>query len=314
MDYIKQFMASIEAPNTAKVVRHVLHDAKDSMIEYDIRELEQFVLERKPSSPKAITTICYILGLYARWLQEQGVEKGDAFYDRIQMLKKDTLWKKAKPSAKKKFISYERFCQVIHDIGMYEGYNPLYYQALFKCIYEGIYNDDLSVLKNLRASDINGNTITLHEDNGHTYRIKVSTQLAQELVELAQTDKWLRPNRYGLCRISMRGLYHDSVFKIEDRKTASDDSYKFTFYSKLRKIGDEYLEFSMLPFQLYISGIMHRVIARLEEKNISIEDAFSDNNRDKTVHSIISAELVRSNYSSETGNFREIVKGHLDSF
>ena len=41
---------------------------------------------------------------------------------------------------------------------------------------------------------------------------------------------------------------------------------------------------------------------------------FSLNNRNRDDHMIIEAELVRCNYGSEYGNFKDIVKGHLDMF
>lgn len=314
MNNVKRFMESIQVPNTAKVVKFVLKDVDANIENYSMMELEQFILELKPSSPKAIITICYVLGLYAKWLQEQGIVSNNNLYQMVQSLNKKSLWTKAKPNAKKKFISYEQYKRVIHDIGVYEDFNALYYEALFKCIYEGIYNDDLSVIKNLRSSDINDNIVTLHEDNGHSYKIKVSEKLASELKQLASISIWERRNRYGICKVDMRGVYKDSVFKIEDRKTASNDSYKFTYYAKLRKIAKEYLEYSLLPLQLYTSGIMHRIKVELDKNDIPLEEAFAQNSRNRIAHLIISKELIRCNSSIEVGNFRELVKGHLDSF
>ncbi|MBO5315861.1 MAG: hypothetical protein J6B48_05450 [Clostridia bacterium] len=312
MNYIQQFLESIAVQNTSKVVKSVLNGADDRIKQYSVKEIEEFVLASNPNSPKAITTICYVLGLYGRWLQEQNID--NKLYVLIGEIDKKGLWKKAKSSAKNKFVSYDTYIQVISDIARYEEFNPSYYMALFKCIYDGLYSNDLSVLKNLRASDINDNLITLIEDDGHSYKIKVSPEFAYELQELATMDIWERRNRYGVCKVKMRGLYCDSVFKIEDRTTASDDAHKFTLYSKLRKISNDYLGYSLLPFHIYISGIMHRIKIKLEQHGMTLEDAFSDNNRDKLAHEIISKELIRSNYSSEIGNFREIVKGHLDAF
>lgn len=314
MNNVQRFMESIQVPNTAKVVKFVLNDVDANIENYSLMELEQFILDLRPSSPKAIITICYVLGLYAKWLQEQSIINNDNLYQMVQSLNKKSLWLRAKPNAKKKFISYEQYNRVIHDIGVYEDFNALYYEALFKCIYEGIYNDDLSVIKNLRSSDINDNIITLHEDNGHSYKIKVSEKLASELKQLANINIWERRNRYGICKVDMRGVYKDSVFKIEDRKTASNDSYKFTYYAKLRKIAKEYLEYSLLPLQLYTSGIMHRIKVELDNNNISLEEAFAQNSRNRMAHLIISKELIRCNSSIEVGNFRELVKGHLESF
>ena len=186
---------------------------------------------------------------------------------------------------------------------------------LFSCIWHGIYNDDLSVIKNLRSRDISDDgVVNLQEDNGHVYKLKVPEKLASDLKQLASINTWQRKNRFGTCNVDMRGLYSDSVFKIENRSTASNDSFRFTFYAKLRKIAKEYLEYSLLPLQLYTSGIMHRIKTELEKNNISLEEAFSDNSRNKMAHLIIQKELVRCNSNIELGNFRELVKGHIDSF
>ena len=204
---------------------------------------------------------------------------------------------------------------IIKDIATYEEYNALYYELLFSCIWFGIYNDDLSVIKNLRSRDIgNDGIVTLQEDNGHTYKLKVPEKLASDLKQLASINTWQRRNRFGICNVDMRGLYSDSVFKIENRSTASNDSFRFTFYAKLRKIAKEYLEYSLLPLQLYTSGIMYRVKAELEKNAISLEEAFADNSRNKMAHLIIQKELVRCNSNIELGNFRELVKGHLEVF
>lgn len=308
-------MESVKVPNTAKVVKFVLKDVDTNIENYSLMELEQFILDLKPSSPKTIITICYVLGLYAKWLQEQGIINNDNFYQMTQSLDKKLLWKKAKPNAKKKFISHEQYQTVIKDIATYEEFNALYYELLFSCIWYGIYSDDLSVIKNLRASNIEDDgTVTLQEDDGHTYKLKIPDKLAKDLKQLAGINVWQRRNRFGVCNVDMRGVYSDSVFKIENRSTASNESFRFTYYAKLRKIAKEYLEYSLLPLQLYTSGIMHRIKVELDKNDIALDEAFADNSRNRMAHLIISKELVRCNSSIEIGNFRELVKGHLESF
>lgn len=314
MNNVERFMESVQVPNTAKVVKFILKNAEANIENYSLMELEQFILDRKPSSQKEIITTCYVLGMYAKWLQENSIVDNDNLYQMVQSLDKKLLWKKAKPNAKKKFISYEQYQRVIKDIATYEEYNALYYETLFSCIYEGIYNDDLSVLKNLRKSDIEDNIVTLKEDNGHTYKIKIAERLAKDLRQLADINIWERRNRFGICKVDMRGVHSDSVFKIENRSTASNESFKFTYYAKLRKIAKEYLEYSLLPLQLYTSGIMHRIKVELDKNDIPLEEAFAQNSRNRMAHLIIQKELIRCNSSVEIGNFRELVKGHLDSF
>lgn len=315
MNNVERFMESVQVPNTAKVVKFVLKNAETNIEDYNLMELEQFILDRKPSSQKEIITICYVLGMYAKWLQEEGIVDNDNFHQIVNSLDKKLLWKKAKPNAKKKFINNEEYKRVIKDIATYEEYNALYYELLFSCIWNGLYNEDLSVIKNLRSSNISDDGIaTLEEDNGHIYKLKIPEKLASDLKQLANINTWQRPNRYGICNVEMRGIYPDSVFKIENRSTASNDSFRFTYYAKLRKIAKEYLEYSLLPLQLYTSGIMHRIKIELKKNNIPLEEAFADNSRNKTAHMMIEKELIRCNSGIETSNFRELVKGHLDSF
>ena len=306
---MERYVDSIESPNSQKVAKFVLKDIEDGIENYGVIEMEQAILNKKPSSPKEIITIIYILSSYAKFLQN------DNMYQILQSFDKKLLWKKCKPTAKKKFISYEQYKRVIKDIATFEEYNALYYELLFSSIYSGIYSDDLSVIKNLRKSNINDDgTILLQEDNGHTYKFKVTEKLAKDLKQLADINMWQRPNRFSVCNVEMRGAYPDSVFKIENRSTASNDSYKFSYYARLRKIAKEYLEYSLLPLQLYTSGVMHRIKIELDKNNISLEVAFADNSRDKMSHLIIQKELIRCNSSIEVGNFRELVKGHLESF
>lgn len=306
---VERFINSIESPNSQKVAKFALKDVNESLENCSLIELEQIILNKKPSSQKEIITIIYILSSYAKWLNN------DNLYQVLQSMDKKLLWKKAKPNAKKKFINNEEYQRVIKDIATYEEYNALYYELLFSCIWNGLYNDDLSVIKNLRASNIGDDgVVILEEDNGHTYKLKIPEKLAYDLKQLASINTWQRPNRYGICNVDMRGAYPDSVFKIENRSTASNESFRFTYYAKLRKIAKEYLDHSLLPLQLYTSGVMYRIKTELEKNDISLEDAFADNSRNRMAHLIISKELLRCNSSIEIGNFRELVKGHLDCF
>lgn len=314
--YIKEFIDSSESLNTRKVLKHIFNKINADNIENNnLIQMEQLIINSQPNSPKSIITTIYVLSSYLKWMQEKKIIDNDNAHQMLQSIDKKLLWNRCKHNAKKKFISYEQYKRVIKDIAIYEEYNALYYELLFSCIYYGIYNDDLSVIKNLRKSDINDDgTIMLYEESGHNYKFKVPERLAKDLKKLADINVWERRNRFGICKVDMRGVYSDSVFKIENRSTASDNSYKFTYYAKLRKIAKEYLEYSLLPLQLYTSGIMHRIKVELDRNDISLEEAFAQNSRNRIAHLIIQKELIRCNSNVEIGNFRELVKGHLNSF
>lgn len=302
------FISTFDSSNTGKIAKSM-----SSIGEFDYSnctpvDIEKIILDMKPNSPKSITTICYIFGLYAQYIENE-----DLFY-MVKDIDRNVVWLKAKPNASKKFISHSNFENIYHEIGVYEEYNSFYIQTLFRCLYEGIYNDDLSVIKNLRASDINDNIVTLRNDNGEEYTIEITDQLSRDLKELGKINTWSRRNRYGECKINTTGLYEDSCFKVENRKGTSEYSYRFTYYRILRKIAKEYLEYNLLPLQLYVSGIMHRINLKLNERDIDLYEAFSNGNKDRNVSKIIANELSRSNYDVDVRNFREMVKGHLEVF
>lgn len=117
-----------------------------------------------------------------------------------------------------------------------------------------------------------------------------------------------------MCQVDVKGVYPDSVFKVESRATNSENSYKFSYYSKLRKIAKEFIGHSLLPLCLFASGIMYRIKMELEKNNITLEEAFSQSNRNRITHMIIEKELIRTNSGIEIGNLREMVKGHIDVF
>lgn len=314
---IYQFLESIDNANSVRVIESILKNVQDNenIEQYNTEELEEFVLSLKPNNPKAVITACYVLNLYDKWLKTNNLIDNDNFHNAIQSIDRSALWKKSKPNVPPKFISPKEFKDTLHNIGMYEEFNSLYYQTLLQCVYEGVYADDMSVIKNLRAADIKDETtILLRRDDGTAYEFEVSPELTQNLKELGKINIWQRRNRNGICQIPIIGNDIDSCFKLEKRNANKDDSYKYSYYARLRKVSKDYLERNVLPFSLFVSGIMHRIENELLKNNISLEEAFSENNRNRLVGSIIAAELERCHYDIEVWNFREIVKGHIDTF
>lgn len=304
----EKFMGTIQNHNTYKNVK-----SKQFLGDYDYSsctqdDLERIVLSDNPKSLQSIIHTCYILGLYARYLHD------DRLYHMVRELDKGELWDKAKPNAPKKFISHKLFEEIYHDIGVYEERNGFYTQTLFRCLYEGIYNDDMSVIKNLKASDVHGNIVTLTEDNGHVYDLSISDELASDLIELGALQTCERKNRHGIFQMRVEGPSYDSCFKVEIQKKSTKYNYRYSYYRVLRYIAKDYAGYSLLPLQIYVSGIMYRIRLVLEDHHITMEDAFSEHNRDRLVGKIIADELARCNYDIDVKNFRMIVKGHIDVF
>ena len=115
MERIKEFINSIEVENTAKVVKHVLGDVEEKIENYTKSELEKFVLDKQPDSYRAIVTICYVIGAYAKWLDKNYPFEGNTLLELVNSIDKKQLWKKIKPTARKKFVTYHDLKRVIKD-------------------------------------------------------------------------------------------------------------------------------------------------------------------------------------------------------
>lgn len=304
----QEFIESIELDSTTRVAKSMAAIGEYDYSNISMMELEQIILELKPNSPKAITTICYIMSLFARHIGND---------DMIYMLKdidRGALWQRAKRAAARKFISNRDFEMVCMDIVRYEEHNALYQSSLFRCVYEGIYSDDMSAIKNLRASNVDGNVILMRHDNGATHELMISQTLASDLITMGEQDTWWRNNRYGAFKVRTKGAYEDSCFKVEDRNGSNEYQGRYSYYRILRKISKEYVGYGLLPLQLYVSGIMHRINEELSANGHRLCDAFADNNKNRFVSKTISDELNRTGYDIEVRNFREMVKGHIDVF
>lgn len=305
----EKFMDSLEAPTTKRVVKSYKDVCLYNYTNCTEDEVKQVILKHNPKSLKSIITASYVLGQYAKFIGD------DNLCQIVKNIDRNALWEKAKPNAPKRFISHSDFEKVYKDIGLYEEFNGFYQQSLFRCVYEGIFNDDISVLKNLKASDIHENIVTLHEDNGHTYNLEITPELASDLKELGNNiNTWERRNRFGSYEARIEGLYPDSCFKCATRDGSEKYAYRFSYYRILRKISKEYLGYSLLPYQNFISGVMYRICCKLKELGVDIEDTFSYEKRDRITNRVIEEELRRCNCNIEVRNFREMVRGDIEEF
>lgn len=309
-DNYKCFLDNIESVNTRNVAYTFKNIGNYDYSNCTVEDLENIILSFNPNSARAITTIMYVMRSYFKYL------KNDNLISMLKGIKVGTLWNKAKDNTHK-FISFKTFNQVLNDIELYEELNILCTKTLFWSIYEGIYNNGMSVLKNLRASDIHENVVTLRNNDGEVYDLEVTNELAHSLKELSTIDVIEKVNRYSFFYTDGCGKYTDSCFKIEKRKNAStneDRSYCMKFYRILDKISKEYIGYSVTPNDIFISGIMHRIKIKLDENNIDLQYAFSNNCRNAIANKCIAEELERCKYVSTVSNFKFLVKGRIDVF
>lgn len=311
----KQYQAFIDQAETSHMKkRYKCYSFVDNLnIEnFTKEELENFILKTNPISITEITNINVVITSYCKYL---GLDKQ---VDITHSIDRQELWKRAKPNATPKFVSYKQFCNVIKKLNPEDPdeefeQNTVYYRALFRAVYEGMYNSGLSILTNLRASDIHGTTITLRPDNGEPYDFEVSKELVKDLLMLADTHIWTRRSRYGgVCYVNIYGKYQDSCFKVETKHENANVLRGYLY--KLRKVTQVYFDYKVQPKQLFFSGIMHRIVQQLKANDLDVNEVFSNNNRNREAIQIIEGELKRCGLNYTSNQFKEIVRSNMEMF
>lgn len=295
------------------VIQRIETEGKSSMedtVNMTVEELIELLINLKPSNKKQISVFVTIMGLYAKYM------KDDAAYERLQTIDKTAVWQKYRSTHEiaQKFLSHSEFNDLLFNIQMQEEHNSEYYVALLQSIFEGIYSDDLSALKNLRASDVKGDIVIVRDDNIEPFEMEISSELADRLQEMASVDTWYRPNRNGVCKIPIEGVYEDSCFKNENRHNTPDGNYRNSYYTRIRKIAKDYLGFSLKAKNLYLSGIMWRIKKELEANEMTLEQAFKFNRKWGEDVEIVKRELQRIHYPYQYKDFTKLVSGYLDEF
>ena len=310
----EEYLKTIENANTRKLLKSsykVIGDYEDSGKSID--DVRRIFLAAKVKTPQLARNFCTQFRNFGRSIGDQALLH---MLDTIDFLE---ISLKVIELGTAKYFSNEKFKAAYHSINNSYVLNPVYTQALFLCIYEGVYSRDFSVLKNLRAADIYGNTIICRADDGVTYEIDVSDKLVEDLTCLSQTHSWASRNRHGYCEKGLVGEHDDSCFKVErrekkNRRNSIEESYKTTYRNRLREIVSTEIGYNITAFDIYVSGIMHRISQKLQIQGISVCDAFSKNNRDTTTRQIIGNELQRSNYQGSISQFKQLVEGQVKLF
>lgn len=301
----EEFVLSIPSTKSQEVYKSYSSLGEFDYTDCDIGLVEKAILNTNPKSAKGITTACNILKKYAEYLGNKNLLRVIDGIDRKE------LWIKAKPDELQKFISHNQLESICHDISLWEEHNVLYYETLFMAIYEGIYSKDMSVLKNLRAKDIDNNKVTLNPDVGESYTLNISKELANKLCELSEVSTWEQTGRYGYIQLQLIGDFKDTCFKTVQR---ADKNESFFYYRRLRKIASVYVEYPLRPYELFVSGLAYRISEELKANGITLQEAFSTHYRSPKVRSIFVDELSRCHYSNTVSNFREMIMNYLDVF
>jgi len=270
---------------------------------------------------KSINPIIQVISNFAKYIGDNNLLQV------VQSIDRDDVWNEVKGTVDDRFISHQEFEFVLNSVlrnnSKYYFYNNEYFAALFWCIYEGIYNSDYSLLYNLRACNINGCNVTTYNKNGAEYKYVLPKKLVNILLELSDKDVW----ETSYANYDLIGEYPDCCFKKSHRTRKNDkeetadkeetnktNTYVYFYRSRLRKINKEYIKRKLLPQEIFISGIMHRIILRAKEKHIKWQEIFRFKSKNSVYNNIIVQELERSHYKTSVKAFKEKVVDYLYVF
>lgn len=301
----EEFILSIPSVKSQEVYKSYSSLGEFDYTNCDVGLVENAILNTNPKSTKSITTAYNILKKYAEYLGNKNLLRIVNSIDRKE------LWIKAKPDELQKFISHKQLEWICHDISLREEHNALYYETLFMAIYEGIYSKDMSVLKNLRAKDIEDNKVTLNPDVRESYTLNISKELANNLRKLSKVTTWDQTARSGDIHLSLVGDFEDTCFKTVQRTNKNEPAF---YYRRIRKIASVYVEYPLRPYELFVSGLVYRISEELKANGITLQEAFSTHYRSPKVRNVFVNELSRCYYSNTVSNFREMIMNYLDVF
>lgn len=305
-EFLKSF-EGMQADGTTQMLAYYSRLGDFDYSECTVDDLKELIKEFNPRTVTVVTRIMLVMRKYANFLND------NHFIETLSKLNRKDVWNEIKPDMTKKFFSNEDIEELFEAINLdNELNNVVYYRSLIRCIYEGIYSKDLSVLKNLKSTDLNGNVITVREDSGNTYELEISKKLADDIKELGYIDYWVQRNARTEYEIKTIGEDKRSCFKINRRRDGV--TYYDYYYKRMHFIFKKYYGHVVSPFVIYISGMMHRIKIALEKNGFTLRESFMEQNRDILTREIIEHEMKRSNCNMLLGELKERVRGCIDNF
>ena len=279
-------------------------------------ELKQIIIDKLPKNKREITVMLNTAARYASYCNNEYLLK---VIEEVRAMGRTNIWTIAKPNAEKIYISNKEFETAMIGLNPNDPdeefeENTLYYRTLFWAVYEGIFNYNMSILENLRASDIDleNKSVTLRDDKDNAYIMdEMPEQLLIDLIQCSKLLYWEQKKRgNSLAKYDMVGKYPDACFKAVSTKAKQNLRAGYT--AKLKKITTNYYDGQISPTRIYYSGIAYRVAERLKVNDIPIKEAFRPNNNSFFPKTIIEQELKRSHYGNTSSKFKEIIDSHLE--
>lgn len=148
--------------------------------------------------------------------------------------------------------------------------------VIFALLFEGVYGEGLSELRNLKKSDVDGNRIHLTDESGEQRSILVSSECISIVNEAAQQEEYFKTILAddGKVHAEKYELYDSEfVLRLIDRKGAEDQISAQAIRQRFKKIKDFYKNHYLTPSSVRLSGMIDMARHIVKERNLSsIED------------------------------------------
>lgn len=274
-------------------------------------ELREMIIKCNPLNEEQII---YIIFLIRRYNQEL---KNDNVVTYVNNINAKELWEKCKTiNGQKKFLSYFDLEVLTFQIMGDDFLNPIYFVGLIRSIYEGIYNNDLEILKNLNYSSIKTNRVEIIDNRGKLFSIPISEELYWILKDLSKIGVY-RKNAKGIFRIKDDRIapMKESCFKIE-KYSNNGKAYSLSYYKKLNIIKQKYNLYSFLPKDIYTSGLIYRIKLEIEKEGFNLKTVFIDYY--KIWKNKLKNLLIKYDYTDvfegDIDKLRKNIKNRIDEF
>lgn len=230
-DIKKRFFSEMENENSIITMAYAISKATstEEIFNSDLYNfnLDQIELVMKNINPKNLSSSRNYLAIfkkYISWAYENGYHRSN-----INLIENiDNSWHEKFLSTQQSLFSEKGLREVEKQLVNYQDSLPL------RLAFNGIIGNKLSEMINLKIDDVEGNMVTVCDENGETRIVRVDDRCV-ELIEKAYNEKIYQNYNGKASRVAGREL-EDSKFILRPLKKKATVSYQLEYFSLLGRL------------------------------------------------------------------------------
>lgn len=320
-----KYLETIENENSRRNNKYIANrmnkriypDTIESILfDFDEGKIVEAMRKYSPNGRQVVSNVLSTIKNYSFYLYDCGMNVVEAikFFNAPNIA--NMVWDKIKDSIKKKkYISKNDFYDFLDEIvdnadKESAKSNGIIVATMFRCLWEGVYDGDLTFLSDIRESNLNDDgTITFSYHKGGTHTVRISERLANDLRTCVKINTWVSRNSRVLYEVPIVGKEYDSCFKVAVRANQTENMVKHNYYKKMSKCAKDILGNTIKPVNIMYSGIIARCIESFEMNGIDLHQyLFEYNNMDRDnrnkANGIIDMEMIRLNMGADSAKIR----------